>query len=52
MSDIQNPPLPDPGPGDGTHEDDNWDMAATIDPDSDDQPQAERIHETDQKEEK
>lgn len=28
MSDAPNPPLPDPGPGDGTHENDEWDLAA------------------------
>jgi hypothetical protein len=26
MSDEQNPPLPDWGPGDGTHEGDDWEV--------------------------
>jgi hypothetical protein len=29
MSDETNPPLPDPGPGDTTHEGDSWELDKT-----------------------
>lgn len=38
MSDAPNPPLPDPGPGDGTHEGDEWDLAGNATSYSDGEP--------------